>query len=347
MTRELKINKRFIASSFGGNIVRAQDSSGLNGYYHRIFHNAVLRGAYSSEGLTYLGSSLASLARQADISRRIDQLEQISELMLALPIPKELRTVGQLYRGLCLTHQGRVDDGQRIIEQAVDAVPNEFKGRALQSLGMSYIDRSDIDTAAPIFVAASKAAAGYDPLALIQSQWGLAITRSVNGDHKRALADLECLFPLVGSLSKHYPGVYYNFLNSLAVEFGEVGRLHEAHGALSIALASPFAPAQPGWAETQRELEAKRTAATPSVVAVSRPADSAPSKQPRRKRKSLRVNARVLRWLFGISALTAKPLAAAAVDIIKPASEAALFKISDWPMIGPGPRAPPANSHLI
>ena len=344
MTKEPNIF--FIASSFDGNIVGAKDSPGLNPYYRRILHYLTVRAAHSTEGLTYLGRTLASLTRRADTSRQIDQLEQLSDLMLALPIPKELKSVGQLYRGRCLTHQGHLDDGQRILEQAVEEVPREFKGLALQSLGASHHDRGEVDAAAPLFLAARKAAAGYDPVALIQSQWCMALGHGIHGDHKRALADLESLFPFVCSLAKYYPAIYYNFLNSLAVELGEVGRLGEANTALNVALASPLAAACPIWTETQHELEAKRTAASTSVVAVNLPTDSVASTQASPKPNSLRVNARVLKWLFGTSAVTAKPFAAAAPDAIKTASQAAFFKTSDWPKNGPGPRAPP-TIHLI
>ncbi|HMG35401.1 MAG TPA: hypothetical protein VKM94_15790, partial [Blastocatellia bacterium] len=62
--------------------------------------------------------------------------------------------------------------------------------------------------------------------------------------------------------------------NALAVELGELGRLNEAKAALAVALASPFASAYPEWNETRLELEARRTAATHSIVAVHLPADA-------------------------------------------------------------------------
>ena len=104
-------------------------------------------------------------------------------------------------------------------------------------------------------------------------------------DHKQALADLERLFPMVRALSKYYPAFYYEFLNSLAVELGEVGRINEAEAASAIALASPFASAYPEFAETRDELGEKRTSATPSIVAVCVALEPAPSSQSSRNRK--------------------------------------------------------------
>jgi len=106
----------------------------------------------------------------------------------------------------------------------------------------------------------------------------IAIVRSIHGDHKQALKDIENLFPLVSVIAKRYPPLYYSFLNSLAIELGEVGRIQEAKAVCEIAFKSPFAAVYPEFAQTRDELEAKRTCATPSVVAVS--VASLPKAQP-------------------------------------------------------------------
>ena len=72
------------------------------------------------------------------------------------------------------------------------------------------------------------------------------------------------------TIGRHYPAFYYDYLNSLAVELGEVGRIEEARNVCRITLASPLAAAYPNWLETSNEIEAKRAAATSSFVAVSR-----------------------------------------------------------------------------
>src|SRR5262249_9460710 len=73
-----------------------------------------------------------------------------------------------------------------------------------------------------------------------------------------ALALLESLFPLAHSMRGSDPHTYYDYLNSLAVELCEVGRLEEAHNASRIVLASPFAPAYPEWRETSNEIALNR-----------------------------------------------------------------------------------------
>ena len=95
-----------------------------------------------------------------------------------------------------------------------------------------------------------------------------AVVRSIYGDHQQSLNDLERLFPIVQVFARHCPAFYSEFLNSYAVELGEVGRIAEAQNVCAITLASPFAAAYPEYAQTRDELAAKRTAATPSIIAV-------------------------------------------------------------------------------
>src|SRR5262249_16513065 len=103
--------------------------------------------------------------------------------------------------------------------------------------------------------------------------------KSEMGDHRGALCDLERIAPLVRMVSQQNPLYFYFYHNELAVEFGELGRISEAEAACKIALASPFAHAYPEWSETRQELQAKRTSATPSVVAISRQREPEPTPQ--------------------------------------------------------------------
>src|SRR5262249_28609506 len=114
---------------------------------------------------------------------------------------------------------------------------------------------------------ALKAAKGNDLWALIHSHWALAINISTHGDHQRSLADHENLFPLVQAVAGR-SGTFYEFLNSWAIELGEVGKLNEANAVLNVALSSPFSPAYPNWRRTRDELETKRRRPRPSFIAV-------------------------------------------------------------------------------
>jgi len=67
-----------------------------------------------------------------------------------------------------------------------------------------------------------------------------------------------------------HPQVYYDYLNSIAVERCSLGRLTEARWASEVANASPFATAYPEWRETLIEIRDKQRRASRAVLAVPR-----------------------------------------------------------------------------
>jgi hypothetical protein len=110
----------------------------------------------------------------------------------------------------------------------------------------------------------------------------LAVLRSRKGDHNGALTDLQRLWPAIHYLSRAYPVLYYDYLNSLAVELAEVGSIAEARAAISIPLSSSLASAYPNWTETQREIEeaaARGPQRRPSALVVGLPRPE-PTKAP-------------------------------------------------------------------
>jgi hypothetical protein len=95
----------------------------------------------------------------------------------------------------------------------------------------------------------------------------IAVVKATDGDHRGALADLEKMFPLVRMASAQQPYAYYDYLNTLAVELTEAGRLDEAGIASRIALASPFGHAYPEWRDTLDDIEHRELRASRSTVA--------------------------------------------------------------------------------
>jgi tetratricopeptide (TPR) repeat protein len=246
-------------------------------FYQQLICSSLTRSIHTSEGIELLGRRLADIARYAYLARQMDAVEQASQIMLALPISCQLRSVARHYQALCAKQKGDYEGARRMLERVVEDSTPEYRARALQITGATYYELGAVDAALPFYIAAGKAAVNCDLLTVIESQRMIAVIRSIHGDHKQALKDIENLFPLVRTTAKRYAPLYYSFLNSLAVELGEVGRINEAQAVCAITLASPFAQAYPEWSETRDELEAKRTRATPSIVAVS----PAPSSQTR------------------------------------------------------------------
>jgi hypothetical protein len=75
----------------------------------------------------------------------------------------------------------------------------------------------------------------------------IAVVKSKEGYHKAALKDLENIAPLVRYTTIQ---AQYDYLNSLAVELGEVGHIQEAQDVCRVVLASPLIGVYPEWRET-------------------------------------------------------------------------------------------------
>lgn len=293
MNRQASNLLNFIDSSFSGNHLALQDASAQHFYYQRLIYASLSHSICAAEGFQILGRQLAGIAHQAYSLRQIDTLDQASQIMLALPISTQLKGIAHYYQAICAKRKNDFDGALLWLESASEQAPQQYKGRVLLTAAAIYHARGEIDAALQFCVAAGKAATNCDLLTLVESHRDIAIIRSIQGDHKQALADLEQLFPIVRSISKRYPLLYYSLLNSLAVELGEVGRIEEAKAACSIALASPFAAAYPEIAQTRDELAAKRNSATPSIVAINR----APSSQIQPNRKAEPVRSLAISWL--------------------------------------------------
>jgi len=260
-----------------------QDTSAQHSYYQRLIYSLLSRSICAKEGFHLLGKQLADIARHADFARQMDAVEQASRIMLALPLSGQLKSVARHYQALCAKRKGDHEGARRLLERVAEEATPQYRARALQVIGLTYQARGEVDAALSFYLAAGKAAIDCDPITLAGSQKMIAVVRSIHGDHKQALDDLERLFPLAQAIGKHYPAFYYEYLNGLAVELGEVGRIDEAEATCAIALASPFASAYPEFAETRDEIAAKRTSATPSVVAVIAAPEPALSLQPERE----------------------------------------------------------------
>jgi tetratricopeptide (TPR) repeat protein len=262
-------NILFIPSSIGGYIAESPGALSEQGYYQQLIYASLARSKYTIEGLQVLGEQLAAIARHAYFAKQTGAVEEVSQLMLGLPISAQLRSVARYYQALCAWRRGDADVAHQF-ERTIEEAPPQYRPRALQALGLAYHKGGELDAALPLYVAAGRAAADSDLLTLVYARSMTSVVRSIHGDHKRALVELEGLFPIVCAVGKYYPVLYYDVLNSLAIELAEVGRVREAQAACAITLASPFAPLHPNWRETRDEIAAKRVSATPSVVAVKR-----------------------------------------------------------------------------
>jgi len=156
----------------------------------------------------------------------------------------------------------------------------------MQSLGTQAFRAGDFGAAMSFYrdvmrIATSDRA--FDPVNAYFATQMSAVVKSIDGDHRGALTDLEKMVPLVRAASDVQPFTYYDYLNSLAVELGEAGRLEQARRASGIALRSPFARAYPNWRETFESIESKQRGASRSTVAVHKQVEQPEPALPRRQ----------------------------------------------------------------
>lgn len=268
MNKQASILLNFMSSSFCGSGGGLQEPATQSSHVQRLIHSLLARNLRTADGFEHLGRQLAALIRHLYYARQIEAVEPVSQLMLALPTSKEVKAIALHYQALCTWKRGNTDEALFSLQGIAEEATPFSKSRVLYSTGAIYFGQGDFDTALSYHFAAARVAIDRDLLTFAASQKMIAVVHSIYGDHQQALADLERLFPIVRAVAKYCPAFYYEFLNSYAVELGEVGRLTEAQNVCAVTLTSPFAAAYPEFAQTRDELAAKRTEATPSIIAV-------------------------------------------------------------------------------
>jgi tetratricopeptide (TPR) repeat protein len=222
------------------------------------------------------GRELLKIARQAWLSRHVDLVDNVAMAILALPLDPRIHNVARHYKALALPEGAGLEKTQVRFEELVDRVPPEFKSRILAGLGSCHNGSGAFDEAGRVYYEAGRSAAN-NLLSKCHAIRGMALGRSYAGDHEGSLADLERLFPVMRSFATSYPDDYCYYLNNLAYELGEVGRIDEASAAINVALRSPNAHRFPDWTETKQELESKRRRAFyPLTLAIGAPCNGSP-----------------------------------------------------------------------
>ena len=120
------------------------------------------------------------------------------------------------------------------------------------SLALAETRRNDYDEAHRYVAEALKTT--NSPSLIVEASRCIAVVKAKEGFHPQSLKDLERIAPLIRSANSH---VRYQYLNSLAVELAEVGRLEEASNICDVLLASPYLFAYPEWRETAEEIHLK------------------------------------------------------------------------------------------
>ena len=196
----------------------------------------------------YQKSTLLKLAEVAYSKRDLVALECIAVQFLRLPDKQSLRA-GLYYLAIVAKRSG---DERRAIS-LLESVGNT--PRAIQALGAVEFDAGRFEAALPLFIRAAQAARGTDVATSLNALFQVSAIKSIAGDHSQALDDLLALWPVVRSVIKTHPHLYFNWHNDTAFELLQLGKIQEARKALAVAAASPAVANYPEYRETRAEIE--------------------------------------------------------------------------------------------
>lgn len=181
-------------------------------------------------------------------------MKELGQLLSNIPI-KNYQAIGHYFLGIAHNRKGNgdQDEARRSFELAIDTAPDDYKVKAILSLGALSFHKRKFDSALRFYQETIKI--GKLSAATMQAIKTISVVKAIEGDHKHALKDLEAILPLIKYAPAH---IYFDVLNSYAVELGDIGRLDEAENISSLTISSPFAPYYSEWQYTFSEIRSKR-----------------------------------------------------------------------------------------
>ena len=222
-------------------------TTAITGFIHTSvagLYQELLASGFSFQGVA---NRLIEIAENAHAFRQYDRLHEAGEILSNFPL-KQYRHIGQFYLVLssCRSGLGNIRQARPLLERLAIVAPMQFRARAMQLLAATYGTERNPEQELYFFVESLKTGAST-----FLGLRGIALLKAKEGYHKQALKDLESLY----SFARYTPPcLYFDYLNSLAVELGEVGRKYEARNIIQSVVASPYAIAYPEWRETAEEL---------------------------------------------------------------------------------------------
>ena len=289
-------NSLFITLSSGEFWTLGSDGSSKPTQHELAIYALLAHARYARDEIESVFSQLARIADQAYALRRIDAVELASQIMLALPVSSEKKTIARRYQALCLYRKGLFEDARHRLDDLLeDELDPRLRSRALLDKAATHFDVGEIDQSVRFYVDAGQIARDCEPVALITSLRMVAVIKSIHGDHNKAVADLESLMPIGCRLLRRDQEAYCALLNSYAFELAEVGQIEQGLNVAS-KIAS-FAAIHPEVSQTIAELQSKLPTRKHSVVVIHRPAEpiAAPKAKLNPVRKRVRLSTFILR----------------------------------------------------
>lgn len=223
---------------------------------HAAFYQQLLRGIASYEALT---ARILVHIKTAHAFRQTTKVRELARVLVNLPL-SEARLIGQCYLAWC---ECRAQNYNAALLESVIDQTRIYKAHALISRAAIDFYQGRYDDALRFYLESLKARPTPSEYALAVK--GIAVIKSIEGFSAQAITDLNNLTPL---LRYAEPVVYFDCLNSYAVELSNAGQLNDASSISTMVQASPFAFAYPEWRETFSEIKSRRKRR--SIVTLSR-----------------------------------------------------------------------------
>lgn len=223
----------------------------------REFYQHLLSGITTYEGLA---TRILKQIEAAHAFRQVDRVRELARILINIPI-REYQLTAQYYLVWCKCRE--LDYHNEVLERIIEQ-SQTCKTRALFSRGAFEWYKGNNEATLYFYSEALKTSPTISEYVDLSRM--IAVAKGTEGFHKSAMKDLENLLPII----KHAePRVYYDFLNSYAVELTNTGRLAEAESASLLAVSSRFGPYYQEWHDTFAEVRSRRKRR--STVAISRP----------------------------------------------------------------------------
>ena len=208
---------------------------------------------------------LYQLVQSAETSYYLRDIHSQHEIGLVLQsFGYPFNQVGKYYESIYLFRSGQYEKATKLLECVAGSAPARYRSKALLSLSAVEERIGRFEESLRLRLQASSV---DDPVILLEAQRGVAALRSVEGDHRAALRDLERLMPLAHIIGRRSHPAYFTFLNSYATELSESGRTEEALQVVNVIAATPFIDRYPEWQETLSEVESRRKRSSAIAVA--------------------------------------------------------------------------------
>ena len=230
------------------------ESSFLIGSSVPALYQHLLRGVASYQAL---GQRILDEIKKAYAFRQVEQVKELAGMLARLPI-REYELVAQYYLVWC---QCRKSDYRSDILERIAERTHTYKAKALKSRGTFDLYEGRSESALYFYTEALKASESISDYVAVSR--GIATAKSIEGFHASALRDIERLIPWLRHVE---PLIYFEVINSYAVELLAANKLSDAQDMSRIAVSSPYGPFYSEWQETFSE--ARRTRKRSSVLAV-------------------------------------------------------------------------------